>query len=75
MIECETFSRSGDAVFELAMRLAEPYIDDPKLSPELQLAARGLVFHELTQVSLWGNATDLSLLIDVSPLRLLEMMC
>lgn len=65
--KCETFSRSGDAVFELSTRFAEPYLADSKLSDEDQLSAKKLLFLELTQVALWGNATDLSLLIDVSP--------
>lgn len=34
-------------------------------SAALELKAKELLFLELTQVSLWGNATDLSLLIDV----------
>jgi hypothetical protein len=63
--ECETFSRSGDAVFELSTRFVEPFVIDSKLSPEMQLDAKKLLFHELTQVTLWGNATDLSLLINV----------
>lgn len=64
--ECETFSRSGDAVFELSTRFAEPFFNDTKLSSEEQLKAKKLMFLELTQVALWGNATDLSLLIDMS---------
>lgn len=64
--ECETFSRSGDAVFELSTRFAEPFLTDSKLSEEEQLNVKKLMFYELTQVALWGNATDLSLLIDVS---------
>lgn len=68
--KCETFSRSGDAVFELSTRFAEPYLADSKLSEEDQLGAKKLLFLELTQVALWGNATDLSLLIDVSLVRL-----
>lgn len=63
--ECETFSRSGDAVFELSMRFADPNILDAKLTGEKRLEAKKLLFHELTQVCLWGNSTDLSLLINV----------
>jgi hypothetical protein len=51
----DTFSRSGDAVFELSMRLAHPPALDDSLSPEERLEAKQLVFHELTQVALWGN--------------------
>ena len=64
MAECETFSRSGDAVFELSMRFADPRVLDTKLSDTQQLEAKKLLFHELTQVCLWGNSTDLSLLIN-----------
>lgn len=32
----------------------------------MQQEAKRLLFHELTQISLWGNATDLSLLIDMT---------
>ncbi|SCV72968.1 BQ2448_6893 [Microbotryum intermedium] len=64
--KCETFSRSGDAVFELSTRFADPYVIDEKLSAEDQLKAKKLIFHELTQVALWGNATDLSLLINMT---------
>lgn len=64
--KCETFSRSSDAVFELSTRFAHPYQPDESLSTEDALAAKKLLFHELTQVALWGNATDLSLLIDMS---------
>lgn len=68
--ECDTFARSGDAVFELSTRFAEPFVTDEKLTPELQLEAKKLLFHELTQVCLWGNSTDLSLLINVSDIKL-----
>ncbi|KDE05895.1 hypothetical protein MVLG_03708 [Microbotryum lychnidis-dioicae p1A1 Lamole] len=64
--KCETFSRSGEAVFELSTRFADPYVIDEKLSAEDQLKAKKLIFHELTQVALWGNATDLSLLINMT---------
>lgn len=64
--ECDTFSRSSDAVFELSLRFAEPFKHD--LDESKQLEAKRLMFHELTQVCLWGNSTDLSLLINVSRL-------
>jgi hypothetical protein len=60
----DTFSRSGDAVFELSTRFADP----PKMIQEEGQAKQEqlkLLFMELTQVCLWGNATDLSLLINV----------
>ncbi|EOR02802.1 hypothetical protein E3P92_04134 [Wallemia ichthyophaga] len=57
--KCDTFARSSHAVFELATRFAEPFHipnDD----------AKKLIFMELFQVCLWGNSTDLSLLIDMT---------
>ncbi|KAF5366952.1 hypothetical protein D9757_010852 [Collybiopsis confluens] len=66
--KCDTFSRSADAVFELSLRFAEPFIrpSDPNDTPDKNLEAERLMFHELTQVCLWGNATDLSLLINMT---------
>ncbi|GAA5930930.1 damage-control phosphatase ARMT1 family protein [Sporobolomyces koalae] len=62
--KCDTFSRSADAVFELSLRFAEPFKHDADV--DKQLEAKRLMFHELTQVCLWGNSTDLSLLINMS---------
>ncbi|KAM0747738.1 DUF89-domain-containing protein [Meredithblackwellia eburnea MCA 4105] len=66
--KCETFSRSGDAVFELSTRFADPWVIDEKIKndPAKLLEAKKLLFHELTQVCLWGNSTDLSLLINMT---------
>ncbi|KII94275.1 hypothetical protein PLICRDRAFT_36530 [Plicaturopsis crispa FD-325 SS-3] len=64
--KCDTFSRSSDAVFELSMRFAEPYNKLASGKPFDNLEAERLMFLELTQVCLWGNSTDLSLLIDMS---------
>jgi len=63
--KCDTFSRSADAVFELSMRFSEPFAQSGK-SPEAKLEAERLMFLELTQVCLWGNSTDLSLLINMT---------
>ena len=63
---CDTFARSSDAVFELSTRFAIPFKLAGGLTDDQALAARRAVFLELTQVCLWGNSTDLSLLIDVS---------
>jgi len=63
--KCDTFSRSSDAVFELSMRFAEPFTQSGK-SPEARTEAERLMFLELTQVCLWGNSTDLSLLINMT---------
>ncbi|KAK0521196.1 Hairy/enhancer-of-split with YRPW motif protein 2 [Tilletia horrida] len=64
--KCDTFSRSGTAVFELSTRFAEPFAYAPEATDEEKYAARKLLFHELSQVCLWGNATDLSLLINMT---------
>ncbi|KAF8832015.1 hypothetical protein HHX47_DHR1001159 [Lentinula edodes] len=64
--KCDTFSRSSDAVFELSLRFAEPFAIADKLSAEEKLEAERLMFLELTQVCLWGNSTDLSLLINMT---------
>ncbi|EDR15208.1 uncharacterized protein LACBIDRAFT_243185 [Laccaria bicolor S238N-H82] len=62
----DTFSRSSDAVFELSMRFAEPFKIAEELSRAEKLEAERLMFLELTQVCLWGNSTDLSLLINMT---------
>lgn len=81
--QCDTFSRSKDAVFELSLRFADPFKISEKLSPAEKLEAERLMFLELTQgqktdypfflefpdlslVCLWGNSTDLSLLINMT---------
>ncbi|PWN26193.1 DUF89-domain-containing protein [Jaminaea rosea] len=64
--KCDTFSRSSTAVFELSTRFAEPFEYAKQASDADKLKAAKLVFHELTQVCLWGNATDLSLLINMT---------
>lgn len=47
--QCDTFSRSADAVFELSLRFAEPFKISEKLSPAEKLEAERLMFLELTQ--------------------------
>jgi len=64
--KCDTFARSSDAVFELSTRFAQPWKIPEGLSEEAVEAARRAIFLELTQVCLWGNSTDLSLLINMS---------
>ncbi|TFY82008.1 hypothetical protein EWM64_g2009 [Hericium alpestre] len=64
--KCDTFSRSSDAVFELSMRFVEPFTHLPNLTDAEMLEAERLMFLELTQVCLWGNSTDLSLLINMT---------
>lgn len=48
------------------MRFAEPFKISDNLSPEDKLEAERNMFKELTQVCLWGNSTDLSLLINMT---------
>ncbi|KAG9620389.1 DUF89 domain protein, partial [Aureobasidium melanogenum] len=62
----ETFAKSRNAVEELAMR----YIN---VSGQVECASspnwteeQKMLFVEMTQVALWGNATDLSLLSNLS---------
>ena len=64
--KCDTFARSSEAVFELSTRFALPFKLAQNLSAAEELGTRRAMFCELTQVCLWGNSTDLSLLIDVS---------
>lgn len=64
--KCDTFARSSDAVFELSTRFAKPWTHPEGLDAEGKAAAERAIFHELTQICLWGNSTDLSLLINVS---------
>lgn len=47
--QCDTFSRSSEAVFELSMRFAEPFAYKPDQTPEEKLEAERLMFLELTQ--------------------------
>ncbi|THH08351.1 hypothetical protein EW145_g2761 [Phellinidium pouzarii] len=68
--KCDTFSRSSEAVFELSTRFVEPWkyaeIHGDLASAQNILEAERLMFLELTQVCLWGNSTDLSLLINLT---------
>ncbi|KZS93386.1 DUF89-domain-containing protein [Sistotremastrum niveocremeum HHB9708] len=64
--KCDTFSRSSDAVFELSTRFVEPFTHANHLSDGDKLEKERLMFLELTQVCLWGNSTDLSLLINMT---------
>jgi len=64
--KCDTFARSGTAVFELSTRFAEPFKYPEGADEQTRENARKLLFAELTQVCLWGNSTDLSLLINMT---------
>jgi hypothetical protein len=64
--KCDTFSRSQEAVFELSTRFAESFKFPEQFSDAEKLDRERLMFLELTQICLWGNSTDLSLLIDMT---------
>ncbi|ORY86278.1 venom protein 2 [Protomyces lactucae-debilis] len=63
----ETFRSSGIAVEELAVRYAK-LADDLHAHPYKSMSkeAQKLLFMEMSQIALWGNATDLSLLTSLS---------
>lgn len=47
--QCDTFSRSAEAVFELSMRFAEPFKQSENISDQEKTEAERLMFLELTQ--------------------------
>lgn len=48
--QCDTFSRSSQAVFELSMRFSAPFTYEADIdSEEKKIALRKATFHELTQ--------------------------
>lgn len=49
--QCDTFSRSTEAVFELSMRFAEPFKQSENISDQEKSEAERLMFLELTQGS------------------------
>jgi uncharacterized protein with ATP-grasp and redox domains len=55
----DTFKGSHGAVYELATKM--PELIKPMSEEKLEI-----VYHELIQICLWGNATDLSLLTNMS---------
>ena len=57
----ETFAKSKNAVEELAAHYIQGDSERSNLgSPDVNNEAQKLVFLEMTQIALWGNATDLS---------------
>ena len=54
--QCDTFSRSSDAVFELSTRFVEPFKHKEGLSEAEKLEAERLMFLELTQ-SMWIDSS------------------
>lgn len=62
-----TFKSSGTAVEELAVRYEKLVKDfETRAYSETDAEAKKLLFVEMSQISLWGNATDLSLLTNLS---------
>lgn len=49
--QCDTFSRSAEAVFELSMRFADPFKQSENISDQEKAEAERLMFLELTQGS------------------------
>lgn len=47
--KCDTFARSGDAVFELSLRFAEPFTSTPQVVDNQRLEREKLLFMELAQ--------------------------
>ena len=64
-----TFRSSRPAVLELAARyrdIVTELASNDEASPEQRAAAEKLLFTEMCEICLWGNATDLSLLTNLS---------
>ncbi|GAO51481.1 DUF89 domain-containing protein [Saitoella complicata NRRL Y-17804] len=60
-----TFLKSGAAVKELTLRYLN-LVKEMKGAKNMSEDARKLLFTEMVEISLWGNATDLSLLTNLS---------
>ncbi|KAF8584440.1 DUF89-domain-containing protein [Ramaria rubella] len=60
----ETFRSSASAIYQLAHTFAELYSEKQTL--ELDPAKLEVLFNEMLQMCLWGNATDLSLLTNIT---------
>ncbi|KAF9648118.1 DUF89 domain-containing protein [Thelephora ganbajun] len=56
----DTFRKSGNGVYQLASSMHEMEIEKDKIKSDP--AKLSVLFKEMTQICLWGNATDLSLL-------------
>ncbi|KAJ5665174.1 uncharacterized protein N7477_007622 [Penicillium maclennaniae] len=61
-----TFVKSRSAVEELASRYMQTVAETGLVQNESKEEAKKLLFIEMTEVALWGNATDLSLLANLS---------
>lgn len=60
----EAFKASKDGVIELALRYKK--LSEQLREPSISTEALGVLFREFTDISLWGNATDLSILQHMS---------
>ncbi|KZT69424.1 DUF89 domain-containing protein [Daedalea quercina L-15889] len=60
----ETFKKSSQAIFQLATTMHELEQDKAKLGSDAQKL--NIIFREMIQMCLWGNATDLSLLTQMT---------
>jgi len=61
----DTFQRSGTSVYQIATTMHE--LEIRKSALESDPEKLGVLFKEMIQICLWGNATDLSLLTHLSP--------
>ncbi|KAJ7239980.1 DUF89 domain-containing protein [Mycena haematopus] len=60
----ETFKQSGKAIYQIATSMRELQEEHAKLESDSE--SLGVLFKEMIQMCLWGNATDLSLLTHMS---------
>ncbi|KAJ7147366.1 DUF89 domain-containing protein [Mycena filopes] len=62
--KAETFKQSGKAIYQIATTMQELQEEHAKLESDPEKL--GILFKEMIQMCLWGNATDLSLLTHLS---------
>ncbi|KDQ54505.1 hypothetical protein JAAARDRAFT_196426 [Jaapia argillacea MUCL 33604] len=60
----ETFKKSGEAIYHLATTMHEFEVERDLIQSDPEKL--GVLFREMCQMCLWGNATDLSLLTHMS---------
>ncbi|EMD35051.1 hypothetical protein CERSUDRAFT_116552 [Gelatoporia subvermispora B] len=60
----DTFQKSSKAIFQLATTMHELEADKQKLASDAD--ALNVIFKEMIQMCLWGNATDLSMLTQIT---------
>lgn len=61
-----TFTKSADSVAELALKYRKLHNDLSSSGSDLEESVLETLFEEFLDICLWGNATDLSLLVTVS---------